>query len=79
MTIPELLGHIFGPYGTLFIVLVIIYTGHKKIWVWGWYAKELVDRNNTLENKIDTITGTARSIASTAEKIADKQTEATSA
>lgn len=30
-----------GPGGLLVALLIIIYTGVKKIWVFGWYAKEV--------------------------------------
>lgn len=30
-----------GPGGLLIALLVIIYTGTKKLWVFGWYVKEL--------------------------------------
>lgn len=37
----ELIRLLTGPGGLLVALLVIIYTGVKKLWVFGWYAKEL--------------------------------------
>lgn len=75
------LEFLLGPFGTLVLSLFILYAGYKGWWVFGWYATELRKRNERLENRIDNISGTAKSIASVAEKSvakAERQLEATS-
>lgn len=79
LTIGEVLGYLFGPFGTLMICLIIIVTGYKRYWVFGWYAQELKDRNKRLEDRIDKIAGQAKSITSVAEQtasLAEKKAEA---
>lgn len=79
LTIGQVLEFLFGPFGTLFLALLIIYTGSKKIWVFGWYANEINKRNERLEKRIDSISHESRAITSVAEKtatLAERKTEA---
>jgi hypothetical protein len=48
------------------------------MWVFGWYATELSKRNERLENRIDDISGTSKSIVSVTDKILEGKTEANS-
>lgn len=46
----ELIHLLLGPGGLLVALLIIIYTGIKKIWVFGWYAREVrADRDEWKE------------------------------
>jgi len=46
----DLLHLLLGPGGLLVALLVIIYTGVRKIWVFGWYAREVkADRDEWKE------------------------------
>lgn len=81
LTVGQILEFLLGPFGSLMILIIIIYTGTKRLWVFGWYADELKRRNERLENRIDQISGTTKSIASAAEttaKIAEKKAEVVS-
>lgn len=76
----SIVAFLMGPAGTLFLALVIIYTGHKRHWVFGWYATELKERNNRLEQKVDELSGENRRVTSLAEKtaiIAEQKVEVT--
>lgn len=42
----ELLRLLLGPFGTLVLALTILVTGWKKMWVFGWYAREVERREN---------------------------------
>lgn len=49
-TTEELIRVLTGPGGLLVALLVIIYTGVKKLWVFGWYAREIrADRDEWKE------------------------------
>lgn len=63
----QIINFLFGPFGTLFLCLLIIYTGYKGHWVFGWYAKELRTRNDRLENRVDQLSGAAKSVTSLVE------------
>jgi hypothetical protein len=78
ISVDQLISFLLGPFGTLVLVLLIIYTGYKKMWVFGWYATELSKRNERLENRIDDISGTSKSIVSVTDKILEGKTEANS-
>ena len=39
----DLLTLLTGPGGLLVALLVIIFTGMKKKWVFGWYAREILE------------------------------------
>jgi hypothetical protein len=68
----ELVGYLLGPLGTLFLTLFILYAGYKKWWVFGWYASELKNRNDRLENRIDEVSNAARGVTSIAKKAIEK-------
>lgn len=77
----ELSGWLLGPLGTLVLCLVLLWAGHKRMWVFGWYADELRKRNERLENRIDKLAGENKQVTSLAEKtatIAEKKLEVTS-
>lgn len=38
----ELLRILLGPFSSLVLVLLILYGGRHKWWVFGWYAVEVV-------------------------------------
>lgn len=42
----EILRLLLGPLGTLVLALVIIFTGVRKVWVFGWQYKELHAEKN---------------------------------
>lgn len=67
----ELLQFLLGPFGTLVLAFVIIITGYKGLWVFGWYAKELRDRNKRLEDKLDNANTATQKVTSIAEKVVD--------
>jgi len=41
-TTDSLIRVLTGPGGLLVALLIIIYTGVRKLWVFGWYAKEIL-------------------------------------
>ena len=41
-TTDSLIRALTGPGGLLVALLIIIYTGVRKLWVFGWYAKEVM-------------------------------------
>lgn len=59
MTLEDLFQQLLGPVGLLVFCLILLWAGHKKYWVWGWYAQELHDRNLQLEHRLDRATNTA--------------------
>lgn len=69
MTFQQVIDGILGNLGVLFLLLVILYGGYKKWWVFGWYANELKIRNDRLENRIDRISGAAKSVTTLAETV----------
>lgn len=68
ITLDGILDAILGNLGTLVTLLVIIYGGFKRWWVFGWYAEELKNRNERLENRLDSVSGEAKAVTSVAEK-----------
>ena len=73
----DLIDLLTGPGGLLVALLVIIYTGVRKLWVFGWYAKEL--RADLEEWKEAALRGTrvAERVVSAQEKEAGERTNAT--
>ena len=59
MTIERAVELLLGNLGTLFLLLLIIVGGWKRVWVWGWYAQELKERNANLEEKLERAVGVA--------------------
>ena len=46
----DLIRLLLGPGGLLVALIIIIFTGVRKIWVFGWYAKEMkADRDEWKE------------------------------
>lgn len=81
ITLKNIFDAILGNLGTLVVLLVILYGGYKRWWVFGWYAQELKNRNERLENRIDNVSGAAQTVASIADKtatVAAKNVEVTS-
>lgn len=81
LTLGQILEFLLGPFGTLVLVLLILFAGYKKYWVFGWYATELSQRNERLEKRIDRISNESRAITSVAEKsvsLAEKNAEVAS-
>lgn len=73
---------ILGNLGTLVTLLVILYGGYKRWWVFGWYAEELKKRNERLETRLDNLSGESKALTSVAEKavtVAEQKTEVTNA
>lgn len=69
MTFQQVIDGILGNLGVLVLLLVILYGGYKRWWVFGWYATELKARNERLENRIDKISGAAKSVTTLAETV----------
>lgn len=74
MTIQQIVDGLLGQWGTLFLCLVILWSGYKRYWVWGWYATELKQRNEKTEKRLedvlyaaDNATGFAQKATSMAE------------
>ena len=70
----ELIRILTGPGGLLVALLVIIFTGMKKKWVFGWYAREI--REDRDEWKEAALRGTrvAERVVSVREKERDDET-----
>ncbi len=60
MTIDEVYKALLGNLGAVVLLLLILYGGYKKWWVWGWYAGELKDRNSEISALLKESLGTAR-------------------
>ena len=73
-----LMQFILGPFGVLVVFIIIIVTGFRGDWVFGWYARELRNRITRLENRLDTLTGEVSkttSLATSTSKINEKVLE----
>jgi hypothetical protein len=74
MTLDQLLDLVLGQAGVLIVLLIIIVTGARRDWVFGWYAKEQSQRIERLEQRLDravkaadNATGLANTTANTAQ------------
>lgn len=80
MTVEQVLNLIFGNFGVLVVLLLILWSGYRGMWVWGSYAKELRDRIDKLESRLDRAGRVAESgtgLATRATQLAeDRRTEA---
>lgn len=61
MTAQQILDAILGQAGVITLLLVILWSGWRGMWVFGWYARELRDRNEKLEARLDRALGAAES------------------
>lgn len=77
MSLQELVEGILGNLGVLFLLLFILFAGYKRWWVFGWYAKELANRNERLENRLDKSLNASDVATRTADKLV-KQIEVSS-
>lgn len=68
MTLERVSDLILGNLGVLVLLLFILYGGSRGWWVFGWYAKELRDRNTILENRLDRALGTGERLAGSADR-----------
>jgi hypothetical protein len=59
ITFDDIVKLLTGQYGVLVLLVLIFYAGYKKYWVFGWYAKELADRNEKVEGRLDRAVGIA--------------------
>ena len=77
MTLIELWAYVRDG-GMLFLLFLILVGGWKRYWVWGWYAVELQQRINDLEQRLERATRVAESgtaAADRATRVAERQTE----
>lgn len=75
MSVEQVLDAILGNLGTLVTLIIILYGGYKRWWVFGWYAQELKASNTRLENRLDDMAREARTVTSIAEKTTTALTE----
>lgn len=61
MTVETILDAILGQAGVVVLLLVILWSGWRGMWVFGWYAHELRERNERLEERLDRAVGAAES------------------
>ena len=61
MTIQTVIDGILGQAGVIVLLLVILWSGWRGMWVFGWYARELRERNERLEVRLDRAVGAAES------------------
>lgn len=61
MTVQTIFDAILGQAGVIVLLLVILWSGWRGMWVFGWYARELRDRNDRLEERLDRAVGAAES------------------
>jgi ABC-type cobalamin transport system permease subunit len=59
LTLEDILKLLLGQVGLLVALLVVLWSGSRGYWVYGWYAKELRDRNTKLELRVERILGAA--------------------
>lgn len=71
ITLDGIVDAILGNLGVLFTLLLILYGGFKKWWVFGWYASELKDQNNKLEQRLDKATIVVEKQAEITQKATD--------
>jgi hypothetical protein len=77
VTIAELFSYIRDG-GTIAVLLLIIIGGHKRYWMFGWYADELQARINKLESQLERATRAAEHgtvAADRATRLAERQIE----
>lgn len=79
MTIQQIIDGILGQVGVLFLLLFILYAGYKRWWVFGWYAKEIAQRNERLENRMDRVLGTSQTATDLANVATTKLVEGSKA
>lgn len=51
------------------MLILIVVGGHRRVWVYGWYADELRTRLNKLEEQRDHAVSTARQAVNVTEKV----------
>lgn len=61
MTVQTVVDAILGQAGVIVLLLVILWAGWRGMWVFGWYARELRERNDRLETRLDRAVGAAES------------------
>lgn len=61
MTVQQIFDAILGQAGVIVILLIVLWSGWRRMWVFGWYARELSDRNDRLEARLDRAVGAAES------------------
>jgi hypothetical protein len=59
VTLQQLLEGLLGQIGLLFALLFVVWAGWRRLWVFGWYAQELLDRIDKLERRLDRAVGAA--------------------
>lgn len=78
LTVGQIIEFLMGPFGTLFLVLFVLWAGYKGYWVFGWYAKEQNKRIERLENRVDNVSREAGKITSLATSVTDKLVDSNS-
>ena len=61
MTLERALELLLGNLGVLVLLLIILVGGFRGWWTYGWYARELRERNDRLEARLDRAVGAAES------------------
>jgi hypothetical protein len=59
VTVQSVVDAILGQAGVIVLLLVILWSGWRGMWVFGWYAVELRRRNERLEERLDRAVGAA--------------------
>ncbi len=75
----QIVDAILGQLGVLVLLLLILWSGYKGMWVWGAYATELRARIDKLEARLDRAERVAErgtGLAQRAAQIAERRTEA---
>lgn len=79
ITLESILDLILGNLGTLVILLVILYGGYKKWWVFGWYSTELSKRIDKLEARLDKVSKEDTGLTDRVVTLVEEGTRATDA
>ena len=80
MTVERAIELILGQAGVLVLLIIILYGGFRGWYVYGWYARELRERNERLEARLDRASRVAESGTGLANRatrlVEDQRTEA---
>lgn len=74
MSVDDVIRGLTGQAGVIILFVIIIWAGYKGYWVFGWYAKELRDRNNKMESRLDKAVGISESATEIAQQQISKST-----
>ncbi len=68
MTVQQILDAILGQAGVIVLLLVILWSGWRGMWVFGRYYDDQSRRIESLEQRLDRALGAGERIASTADR-----------